>query len=97
MLNKNELQRLRNQVVLNSIYVSDYHNNMGIDEHICYAFFDGYMSYISELFYEEHPNASDKQYWDEIWNYDTIETLCDWYYGCFEKNPLPITKLEEVK
>lgn len=93
MLNKNELQRLRNQIVLNSVYVADFRNNMGIDEHVCCAFFDGYMSYISELFYEEHPNASDKQYWDEIWSYDTIETLCDWYYGYFEQDPL---KREEV-
>lgn len=96
MLNRDELQRLRNQICLNSLYIHDYENNMGIDAKVCSDFFDGFMSYISELFYEDHPNATDKHYWDEIWNYDTIENLENWY-GCFEEDPLPITKkLEEV-
>lgn len=95
MLTKDELQKLRNQISLNSLYIADYRNDMGIEEHQCCDFFDGFMSYISELFYEDHPKATDNQYWGRIWNYDTIENLWDWYC-CFEEDPLPITKFKEA-
>lgn len=96
MLTQNELQKLREQIVLNSLYVADYRNNMGIEEHRCCDFFDGFMSYIDELMYEDHPNVNDRNYFDVIWEYDTIEHLWDWYC-CFEEDPLPITEnLEEA-
>ena len=94
MLTKNELKKLREQITLNSLYIHDYENDMGIDAHICCDFFDGFMSYIEELMYEDHPNLADKQYFNVIWSYDTIDNLWDWYC-CFDINPLPITKIKE--
>ena len=95
MLSKDELQKLRNQICLNSLYVRDYENNMGIDAKVCCDFFDGFMSYISELFYEDYPDASDREWEEFVWQYDTIDNLEDWYY-CFEEEPLPIIEFEEA-
>lgn len=95
MLTKNELQKLREQITLNSLYIADYRNDMGIEEHQCCDFFDGFMDYITELMHEDHPNVKDKDYYDFIWKYDTIENLWNWYC-CFEADPLPITELKEA-
>jgi hypothetical protein len=67
---------------------------MGIDAHICCDFFDGFMSYIEELMYEDHPKLADKEYFNHIWKYDTIDNLWNWYC-CFDINPLPITTNQE--
>ena len=57
---------------------------MGVEEHACCDFFDGYMEYIGELMAEDGLGA-----------YDTPENLENWY-GCFcDEDPLPITEEEE--
>ena len=85
MLTKAELQKLREQITLNSIYVADYENNMGIKAHIVCDFFDGYVSYLQEL---EKGNGEDLPIEEFFDKYDTIDNLWDWYC-CFDENPLP--------
>lgn len=88
MLTKAELKELRSQIVLNSIYVADYRNDMGIEEHESCDFFEGYVSYLDELIKEDYPNAKDNDWSGLLENYDTIDNLWDWYC-CFEEDPLP--------
>ena len=88
MLTKVELKKLRSQITLGSLYVSDYHNSLRIDEHKVCNFFDGYLSYLDELIKEDYPNAKDNDWYGLLADYDTIDNLWDWYY-CFEDDPLP--------
>ena len=88
MLTKNELQELRSQISLNSIYVADYRNNMGIEEHKSCDFFDGYVDYLDELIKEDYPNAKDNDWFGLLCEYDTIDNLWEWYC-CFDEDPLP--------
>lgn len=84
------LWKLRQQIVLNSIYISDYHNNMGIPEKKVCDFFDGFMSYMEELAEEDELNKLlGKKYYDEddlFERYDNEATLLGWY-GCYDGNP----------
>lgn len=88
-LKEEYLWELRQQIVLNSLYYSDYRNNFGIDEHKVCDFFDGYVSFLTELEIEKYgkelSNTSD--FFDE---FDNEENLKSWY-RCFdiENNPLP--------
>ena len=45
---KNELAQLRSDVVLNSIYTSDYENRFNIDPAFVQDFFDGYVDFMLE-------------------------------------------------
>jgi hypothetical protein len=87
VLTKTELQKLRGQIVLNSLYVSDYHNSLRINEHRVCEFFDGYVSYLGELIEEDYPNAKDNDWFALLKDYDTIDNLWNWY-NCFEEDPL---------
>ena len=42
-MTKQELQQLRNEITLNSIYTSDYNNSFNIDPRQVQDFFDGYL------------------------------------------------------
>lgn len=82
------LWELRQQIVLNSIYVSDYCNTLGIDEHKVCDFFDGYVSFLTELEVEKYGKELDNtsDFFDE---FDTEDNLKSWY-GCFcDDCPLP--------
>lgn len=74
-----DLRQLRNEIVLNSIYVSDYENSFGISAKSVSDFFDGYMDYLSELVEEEKGSKKDITI-DEIFAKDNISTLEEWYY-----------------
>ena len=88
MLTKEELKKLRNQITLNSVFVSDYENNMGIDPKVVSSFFEGYISYLDEILKEEHPDVKGDSYWDMLFKYDNEENLEKWY-DCFIEDPLP--------
>lgn len=90
MLTKEKLYKLRDQITLNSVYVRDYENDMGIDTKMCCEFFTGYVDYLCEL---EKENGEDLDIWDFFAKYDTIDNLWDWYC-CFDEDPLPITEEE---
>ena len=81
MLTKNQLHSLRKQIILNSIYVTDYANNLGIENKTACDFFDGYVEYLSELAKENNEEL-------DFDKYDTEENLENWY-NCFDTDPLP--------
>lgn len=88
MWSKNKLWALRQQITLGSLYFKDYRNELGVEEHTCFNFFDGYLDYLEELMKED--GIPDDQAWDYLKYYNTREELWNWY-GCFEEDPLPIT------
>ena len=75
-LGKTQLKNLRSDIVLNSLYISDYENRYDIDPNAVCDFFDGFMDYIGELCNEDHPGDFE----NHIWDYDTPENL--WEYYC---------------
>jgi len=88
---REDLQQLRNEIVLNSLYVSDYNNSFGISANSVCDFFDSFMSFIDDLAKEDNyiygDNYGDHKYphtiWDFFEKYDTIDNLENWY-GCYE-------------
>lgn len=84
LLTKEELWDLRNEIVLNSLYTSDYENTHHILPRDVQDFFDGYVEYLYELA-EENGENPDIQ--DLCMKYDNPDNLEDWY-NCFEDNPL---------
>jgi hypothetical protein len=85
---KEDLQSLRNEIVLNSLFVSDYNNSFGISANSVCDFFDSYMEFLSELAFEDNfkigdPSKGMHTYSEFFEKYDTIENLLEWY-GCYE-------------
>lgn len=86
-----DLAQLRKEVVLNSLYYTDYRNSFGIDCHSVSLFFDSYLSFISEMAEEDgfewdYVSKSTKSChtWSEfLKKYDTTDNLCEWW-GCYE-------------
>lgn len=87
-MNKAQLRKLRQEIVLNSLFLNDYENSFGIDKDKVYAFFDSFVEDICEQYEEQHKT---KHYtiWEVFAEYDNIDTLWEWY-GCYEEDPLPI-------
>ena len=81
-----DVKKLRQEIKLNSLFVSDYENSFGYDPHKVCDFFDGYVEYLAELMEEEKGSVPDNVYFDVLWTYDTDENLKDWW-TCFEENP----------
>lgn len=80
-LNKEELWKLRKEIVLKSIYYADYVNSFGFNsKDVCY-FFDGYIDYIDELAEEEEGTLLDMDTLFE--KYDNKENLWCWF-NCFD-------------
>ena len=77
MLSKKDLQVLRNEILLNSLFISDYENSFGLDPREVNAFFDGYLDYLEDLMLEN--NCSDENYFDNLEKYDTLENLWNYY------------------
>ena len=48
-LTAKELRSLRREIALNSLYLGDYSNSLGIDEKEAFDFFEGYVGYLLEL------------------------------------------------
>ena len=84
LLTREELWDLRNEIVLNSLYTSDYENTHHILPRDVQDFFDGYVEYLYELA-EENGEKPDIQ--DLCIKYDNPDNLENWY-NCFEDNPL---------
>lgn len=79
-----DLPKLRKEIVLNSLYYSDYENSFGYTTHSVCDFFDGYMSFLEELARDE----TGKEYVEieEIFALDNDENLYDWFC-CFDEFP----------
>jgi len=88
-MTKQELQKLRNEIVLNSLYTSDYDNSFNIDPRQVQDFFDGWLEHCY-LDNEEYLSEFDGyQYFDELFKIaNNIDLLYDYYKYMFEENPL---------
>lgn len=53
-LGKIQLKRLREDIVLNSLFVADYRNRYGIDEKEVCDFFDSFLSYYDSIEQEKN-------------------------------------------
>jgi hypothetical protein len=77
-----ELTKLRKEIVLNSLYVSDYHNSFGFNANDIGCFFEGYVSYLEEIAEEDGFTE-----WGNIFKmfekYDTEENLYCWFL-CYD-------------
>ena len=81
---REDLQKLRKEIVLNSLFLVDYRNSFGISRESVAAFFDGYYDFIWELAYEkaeeEGKGTSHLTHNYVIENFDNTDTLEEWYY-----------------
>ena len=73
-LTKEQLWALRQEIVLNSLYVADYRNSDGFDEHKVCDFFEGYVDFLQELAAETGTKWTVQ---------DTPEHLYEWFL-CFD-------------
>jgi len=82
-MNRNTLWQLRNEIILNSLYVADYQNSFGYTPQSVCDFFDGYMEYLEELATEQYGSCCSLE---QIFSFDNPDNLYNWY-GCFELCP----------
>ena len=78
-LTKEQLWKLRNEIVLGSIYTNDYKNSFGIDPVAVYNFFD---SFIEDAQVDDYGKPNNRKTAD----YDNAEELYKFYCSC--ENPL---------
>jgi hypothetical protein len=77
-LTPDELWKLRNEIVLNSMFYSDFTNKFGFDMQHISQFFDGYVEYLNEL--AEEDGYVDWENMSEMLNkYDNKENLLGWF------------------
>lgn len=69
---KNNLKKLRKEIILNSLFLADYENSFNVSPEDCCDFFDGFLNYYDDL---------------EIDQVDNIENLLN-YYLIIENNKL---------
>lgn len=75
-LGPRQLWRLRQDIVLCSLFYSDYKNRYEIDTRAVCDFFDGYADYLQELMEEEHGENFD--FYELLPEYDNKENLYAW-------------------
>ena len=71
-----ELWKLRNEIVLYSVYIADYDNSFDFYPNDIAMFFDGYASYLDELQSEGDPAIP-------ALDYDNEENLWGWF-NCYD-------------
>ncbi len=92
MLSFRQFKKLRGEIVLNSLYLSDYENSLGIDPQYVYDFFEGYLEYEMTIFCEEHPKATARQkdnHFEKIIDKNDLRAMYD-HYLQIEGDCLPI-------
>ena len=96
---KEDLWKLRQEIVLDSLFTREYENSFGVIPRRCQDFFDGYseeLEYILETD-ETLPDYNDAQFYDYLDSVDTPDNLYDYYYYTIEYPMLnPIEKMIEL-
>ncbi len=77
-LTLSEVKQLRGQIVLNSLYVSDYRNSLGVDSNEACSFFDGYVDYLQELATEDGFDVTQWNLGNFFEKYDNEVNLENW-------------------
>ena len=76
------LSNLREDIVLGSLYISDYRNRYGLDPNGVCGFFDGYLDYLGYMMEEDIPDYKDDKFFDYLPEYDNMDTLLGWFMDC---------------
>lgn len=88
-MTKQELKQLRNEIILNSLYTSDYENSFDINPRQVQDFFDGWLEYCYLENEDYLSEFDDNQYFDELFKIaNNIDNLVDYYIYMFEEDPL---------
>lgn len=85
-LNKEELWKLRQEIILNSIYISDYKNSFGFNNTDICNFFEGYVEYLYELAQED--NFEHQHPFEVFDKYDNEDNLCNYHMSVEYSVPL---------
>ena len=80
MLTTKELISLREDIILGSLYYSDYKNTLNLKAQDVFDFFDAYLNYLEELMDEDTKDYSDEQFWEFLDKYDTDANLINFYH-----------------
>ena len=75
-----QLWRLRKDIVLNSLYLTDYENRYGVDPQEVYNFFDGWLEFLEEDMREEIPDYKEEDFFVYIDLFDTPKNLLNWWF-----------------
>lgn len=101
-LTKEEIGKLRKEIVLNSLYTKDYENSFGIDPHKVQDFFDSFVEYIWQDVIEGFEDDEKTSVLDaEFKKHDNTEEIYDYYAYMFDTPPFTISdkaeSLEEAR
>mgnify|MGYP006988846606 CR=1 FL=1 len=88
MLDIKQLEFLKQNIPIGSLYTNDYENSLNICPIDVQNFFDSYLEYLLDLQMEEEEYEVEK----DISYYDTLKNLENWY-ECYEDDPLPYDKV----
>lgn len=78
---KEKLWALRREIVLNSLFLSDYRNSFQIDPVAVSTFFDGFLEEIEMRIEEDYPGFDWNRFFDYLPKYDNPDTLWEYYDG----------------
>ena len=78
---RDSLWQLRQEIVLNSLFIADYRNSLHIDPHVVCSFFDGFLEDVATQMEEEIPGFNDARFFEYLPRYDTADKLWDYYNG----------------
>ena len=78
---KETLWKLRLEIVLNSLFLSDYYNSFNIDPTAVAVFFDGFLDEVEMQMEEDIPGFNDAQFFEHLPKYDNPDTLWNYYDG----------------
>lgn len=82
-IDEKTLWQLRMEIVLGSLFYSDYENTFGFTTHSVCDFFDGYFDYLDELAEEKF---GINYTFDEALSFDNMDNLYNWL-GCYTTFP----------
>ena len=77
MLTRKQLKQLRNEIVLNSLFLKDYSNTLYISEKTVYNFFEAYIENLYDIAASDNFNSKDII--DILEKYDNIDNLYNYY------------------
>ena len=75
-LSQDEVNILRSEIILNSLFTNDYKNSFGIEPKEVQNFFDGFVDYCYEMWKAEGKGEFDLGEWD------TTINLMNYVQGC---------------
>lgn len=76
-----EIISLREDIVLGSLFLSDYTNTFNLKVADVFDFFDTFLNYLGELMEEDIEDYSDEKFWEYLPQYDNTENLLDFFHS----------------